>query len=343
MITVFSGDSANKAWISAADRFLRDTTPTNMEVPAAKPTDSRGGQTIEMLHCVFSVSDPRSRWVLDRVPPLNPAFALAEVVGIVLGIGDAEFYNYWNRQLPTYAGDTDRYEGSYGVRLHEHFGIDQLQSAYEALSRNPLSRQVVLEYYDVQTDLPKHEGQPNSEDIPCNLVSILKVREGRLEWSQIVRSNDLFLGVPYNFVQFTYLQEIIAGWLGLRLGGYVHYSDSLHVYRRDLKRLMARASTIETSNGDSLRETRSDSLKFFMRIHELVSELVSGSKTEVAHRNSVRFRELPSPYCNILMLLIAESSRRNGYPALAREIMAACTNPILRQVWDAWLARVKKC
>ena len=35
-----------------------------------------------------------------------------------------------------------------------------------------------------------------------------KVRQGKLEWSQIMRSNDVLLGMPYNFIQFTGLQEI---------------------------------------------------------------------------------------------------------------------------------------
>ena len=63
---------------------------------------------------------------------------------------------------------------------------------------------------------------------------MLKVRDGALEWTQILRSNDVFRGLPYNFVQFTMMQEIMAGWLNLRVGSYNQLSDSLHIYDSDI-------------------------------------------------------------------------------------------------------------
>ena len=52
-----------------------------------------------------------------------------------------------------------------------------------------------------------------------------------------MRSNDVLLGTPYNFVQYTSLQEILAGWLDIGVGSYNHYSDSLHLYERDIKKI----------------------------------------------------------------------------------------------------------
>jgi len=86
------------------------------------------------------------------------------------------------------------------------------------------------------TDFPDEEGRPASQDILCNVLSMLKIRDGRLEWTQVMRSNDLFRGVPYNFVQFTVLQEVIAGWLGLEVGAYDHVSDSCMSTKVTLKR-----------------------------------------------------------------------------------------------------------
>jgi len=55
----------------------------------------------------------------------------------------------------------------------------------------------------------------------------VKIRHGKLEWSQIMRSKDVLLRIPYNFIQFTGLQEILAGWFELDMEAYNHYSDSL--------------------------------------------------------------------------------------------------------------------
>ena len=61
-------------------------------------------------------------------------------------------------------------------------------------------------------------GNPSAEDIPCNLSSLLKIRKNQLEWMQINRSNDIYRGLPYNIVQFTTLQELMASWLGIEVG-----------------------------------------------------------------------------------------------------------------------------
>ena len=43
--------------------------------------------------------------------------------------------------------------------------------------------------------------------------------------------------IPYNFVQFSNLQEILAGWLELDVGSYNHYNDSLYLYNRDISKI----------------------------------------------------------------------------------------------------------
>jgi len=50
-----------------------------------------------------------------------------------------------------------------------------------------------------------------------------------------MRSNDLIKGYPNDVTEFQWIQEIIAGWLGLELGTYSHIVGSLHVYDSDLK------------------------------------------------------------------------------------------------------------
>jgi hypothetical protein len=44
----------------------------------------------------------------------------------------------------------------------------------------------------------------------------------------------MILGLTYtNIVQFTTIQESLAAILGVELGPYIHYSDSLHIYTSD--------------------------------------------------------------------------------------------------------------
>jgi thymidylate synthase len=45
-----------------------------------------------------------------------------------------------------------------------------------------------------------------------------------------MRSNDVFLGLPYDLTQFIALQGAIAKALDIEMGQYVHVVGSLHIY-----------------------------------------------------------------------------------------------------------------
>src|SRR5260370_24286567 len=141
------------------------------EPEVARLQASRSGQTRELLGTAFTIKSPRQRWVTSRQPALNPAFAIAEVIWIMSGRRDAEFLNYWNPKLPQYAGSGKNYHGAYGFRLRRHLGLDQLERAYQALSNNPDTRQVVLQIWDSCVDFPLTDGSPADPDIPCNVCS----------------------------------------------------------------------------------------------------------------------------------------------------------------------------
>ncbi len=287
MITVFEGNTASEVWQMAAIEITHGKK--------AKSQTGRSDMTEEILHAAFTIQDPRQRWVVFRHPALNPAFAIAEIIWILNGRKDSAFLNYWNSQLPKYAGNGKEYHGAYGFRLRHHFGIDQLERAYLALRHNPDGRQVVLQIWDPINDLPDKSGSPVNKDIPCNIVSLLKVRSGRLEWMQIIRSNDLFRGVPYNFIQFTSIQEILAGWLGVELGSYNQISDSLHLYNNDSKIMNISSLITVERNIDSLCLPKDESDAVFHKLNSnfdsiMVSNCTNPALTQMWERWIERFK-----------------------------------------------------
>jgi thymidylate synthase len=331
MFQVFEGRTANEAWDKIATIF-RTNTGLLMQT-------SRFGLTREILHAAISVSDPRQRWVVARNPPMSIAFALAEVIWIMAGRNDSTFLNYFNKGLPDYAGNGPTYHGAYGYRLRKRFNIDQMERAYQALIKNPTSRQIVLQIWDATDDLPTANGVPLAADIPCNIVSILKVRGGALEWTQIMRSNDIFRGLPYNFVQFTSMQEILAGWLKINVGSYNHVSDSLHIYERDLNGMESEPQLNLTENLDSLALPKHD---FDLVLSELEHDgncIIDDNIAAESLLGTVRSCKLPIAYRNILCVLSAEGARKRKRPDLVGEIMGLCTNPAYNQLWGRWTSR----
>ena len=332
MITAFEGPTADNVWLQAVEKF-RDGFGVSEQ-------GSRGGSTTEILHAAFSVSDPRQRWVISRQPAINPAFALAEIVWIMAGRRDLEFLKFWNSQLPKYVGDGPDLHGAYGYRLRRHFGFDQLERAFRALQNNPETRQVTLQIWDARYDLPADDGRPSDDDIPCNTSSMLKVREGKLEWLQTLRSNDMFLGLPHNFVQFTSLQEIFAGWLGIECGSYNQLSDSLHIYEENAPNVLGSSPPDETVlNVDSLAVTFEESKSVFDRLARHIDLMITDEAGVSTIEPLADWDSGHEAYNNINRVLVAEALRRRGAIHMTSDVMASCTNKVFQQLWQSWLER----
>lgn len=331
---VFRGLTADEVWRQAYEAVTATGARSTRQ-------PSRAGDTLELLHAVLEINDPRQRWTASRHPAMNPAFGIAEVLWILAGSNDAQVLNYWFPDLPKFQGEGPTYSGAYGYRLRRQFGIDQIRRACDALAANPTSRQVVLQLWDARSDLPHADGTPRCPDVPCNIVSLLKVRDGRLEWTQIMRSNDVHRGLPYNLVQFTVLQEVMAGWLGLEVGGYHHWSDSLHVYAEDTAVFSCTGEPKLPMNPDSLAISgaRGESLiaDLYRRMVKLTAAEISVSQLA----GIVLIPDAPVGYQNLLRILGAESARRRGRHDQAQAVMAKCTNPQLMHVWSAWWARMQ--
>ena len=334
MFRIFQGDSADQVWIEIAREFWLGHS--------CRSQDSRLGRTAEIQHAAISISDARKRWVLSRVPPINPAYAIVEVVWIVNGREDSRFLNFFNPQLPKFQGDTPTYYGAYGHRLRNSFGIDQIERAYLALKNNPTSRQVVLQIWDAARDLPSQEGKEASLDIPCNVIAMLKVRDGKLEWTQVMRSNDAFLGIPYNIVQFTTLQEIMAGWLGLEVGSYNHVSDSLHIYEDAYNNVAPVVPVQVEANNDSLALSKQDSEEAFSELANVVDSIVDGKVLADQLIDIVEDSGLTEPLKNVLCLICAEAARRMGSAKVADEIIKECSNPVYNQGFRRWHSRFRR-
>lgn len=213
MMSLTAG-SANELYAAACHTVARDGVVVS----------PRGMPTTEILGAHLCLTDPRCRLV--DLPPtrvINPAFAVAEALWILSGSDEAWIFEY-NRALHRYT-DEGRLQGAYGPRIRRWGGrIDQLDKVRHLLSRDPDSRQGVIQLFDPERDTRGHR------DVPCTLSYRFFLRSGRLHMHTTMRSQDLWLGFPYDIFAATLLQELMAGWLGVDLGEYHHHVDSLHLY-----------------------------------------------------------------------------------------------------------------
>ena len=298
-------------------------------------TSSRNGDTVEKLHAVFSLRNPRQRWTTIRTPALSPALSFAELIYLLSGSDEASIINAWNPRLPKYQGEYSNYPGAYGNRLKNTFGFDQINCSYEALIYEPDSRQVLLDIWNPEIDLPKNHGKPNNKDIPCNIISMLKIRNDKLYWSQIMRSNDLYLGLPYDVLLFSSLQEVMAGWLNIDVGDYTHYCDSLHYYTSN--KMSVNATNMALFNTDDLRLEKKQSDEVFRELFAIMCELGKLENVDEYIKGKLESISFTKAYDNILMILcLYMLNKKSNDTDLINYCIDRCTNDLYIQLYKEW-------
>ncbi len=333
-MNLFQAESGDIAWRHAADALIHRC--------GTHEVDSRAGKTVELLHAVITITNPRARWVASRLPAMNVALAVAEVVQLLAGGDDVPFLSHWFPSYSIFVGSRDRAHGAYGARLRVRWGFDQLARAADALTTNGETRQAVLSIWDPREDLPHGDGAPRSGDVPCNVLCCLRLVRGRLHWLQTSRSNDVFRGLPNNLVQFTCLQEVVAGWIGAEVGGYTHTISSLHAYVPSLSEFSIEPAPPAISQSADIRLSRSDAEECWGGLYRLSHELVvrpAGSRPTLPEATAATGL---GPLQPMYWILVAEDARRRGWQAESREAAGSCTDQVLSTMWDRWIRRLEK-
>ncbi len=130
---------------------------------------------------------------------------------------DGSKYRYIDKYV-----DIAEFQGLFQAKGLE---IDQLQVVIDKLQDDMSTRQAVVDLWDVSKD-----NLFKALDHPCNTQIFFDVIANKLNMTVIRRSNDIVWGLPYNIVQFSSIQEYMAGWLGVKIGTHTEFINNLHIY-----------------------------------------------------------------------------------------------------------------
>lgn len=186
---------------------------------AGVPSAPRDRRTLEVLGPTLVLETPAFNLLDHSVRRPKLGFAIAEWLWIATGQQDVERIATFNPLLRQFSDDGRRLTGAYGPRLMPQWG-----HLVETLRHDPSSRQAVA---TIWTPNPAP-----SKDIPCTVSVQALVRDQRLLWFTTMRSNDAWLGLPYDVFVFTQLQRMLAAQLGVMVGAYHHMVGSLHLYEQ---------------------------------------------------------------------------------------------------------------
>jgi len=137
-------------------------------------------------------------------------------------------WNEWadkNGELgPVYGKQWIRWETKEGKR------INQIQQAVDQLKNNPDSRRIVVSAWNVG-DIQELIKGKTSAPPACHTLFQFYVTNKKLSCQLYMRSNDVFLGAPFNIAQYALLTMMIAQVTGLGLGDYIHTNGDVHLYK----------------------------------------------------------------------------------------------------------------
>ncbi len=142
---------------------------------------------------------------------------------------------HYVKSLYNFSDDGKTWRAGYGPRLRRYGAdsIDQLRFVFESFERDPHTRQAVISIADPTQDCFVDGVLLTTKDIPCTRSLHFMERDGKLDLTVHMRSNDLIWGFSsVNVSNFTRMQHYVAQGLGLPVGEYWHIADNLHYYSR---------------------------------------------------------------------------------------------------------------
>lgn len=193
------------------------------------PQSSRDGDVYgEIIGWSASLDASECRtFVCNRGRSLSPSYAAAETLWYLSGGDDVSMISRYAPSYAKFADSQGRAHGAYGPRI-----MPQLPKIIDALRAQRSTRQAVVAVW--RPDDADMLGK--TPDMPCTLHHQFIVRDNKLHMIVHMRSNDAWLGFPYDVFAFTCIQRIVACTLGYDVGMYHHHVGSMHLYSRSVDR-----------------------------------------------------------------------------------------------------------
>ena len=216
MVTVFDGYSVNDVWGQAFEALASQAEQGRMEV-------SRDGSVVgEICDAVFCVQDPTRNIVSSNIRNMPMRYAIGELAWYLSGSNRVSDISRFAKKWVDISDDGVHNNSAYGWRIYDKFDFDQWEYV-KGLIQN--DSKAIIHIKDA-------DNRP-TKDTPCTMYLQFLLRDGKLNLSVHMRSNDIWMGVPYDMFSFCFLQMKMAMELGVEIGEYTHYAGSLHMYARD--------------------------------------------------------------------------------------------------------------
>ena len=167
---------------------------------------------------------------------ISKSYVCGELLWYALGRNDMVFINKFAGLWGRISDDGVTSYSAYGDIVFKRHGFNQAEKIIQLLCADQTSRRAVINF-----NVP-NENVIETKDEICTIALQFLIRDGKLHCYGIMRSNDVWYGLPYDVIFFTELTKYIARRLNIPYGTYTHNVISLHVYKRNYDDIVKAAS-----------------------------------------------------------------------------------------------------
>lgn len=217
--------NATQAWLQLLGHIINDGEEVS---PRGQLTRELPQQTI-----VVNLETPVMT-LLER--KLNYKFMAAEAHWILTGDDRVETIAPWNKRITDFSDDGVRFFGAYGPKV-----VDQLPYVLSTLLSDRQTRRAGLTIW--------REKPPATKDYPCTVAMFFGIRDGLLNNHVFMRSNDAWLGTPYDVFNFSMVAHDVCA----RFNASCHLHDQTPIRPGSLY-LTAASSHLYETNWQAARE-----------------------------------------------------------------------------------------
>ena len=197
------------------------------------------GNTIELNNYSFELTNIENNVV--NIRNISEAYLCGEMLWYMTARNDIEFINKFSGFWGRISDDGVTGNSAYGDIIFKRHGFNQADKIIELLKTDKNSRRAVI-----NLNVPNPNVIETKDEI-CTIALQFYIRDNKLYCTGIMRSNDIWYGLPYDVAFFTELQKLIAHRLGIEYGTYTHFVTSIHVYDRNYNDLISVIRCIPTS------------------------------------------------------------------------------------------------
>lgn len=201
------------------------------------------GKIHEVRDVELILEDPRKSVLSLPVRNMSRKYAAGECLLYLKGENNKEAFKFYSKAWEKLANKDGTINSSYGYRWMKYrlsAKTSRFAFALEQLIKNPDSKNAIImlrDDSDIEADI---------KDRCCTLALCFSIRNNKLNMRTIMRSQDLWLGLPYDVFCFTRLQQIMLYAYNSKrleyepevtLGTYTHQILNLHVYEKDWNKI----------------------------------------------------------------------------------------------------------